>query len=152
MQNYPSFSRHLIRNIQDNYDDEVRMFLVSCLRKIDYLKGIKDEILTHIAISMVANQCDRGNYIHSSTDPQSRQYDQQMIIIFKGNLVITHSFDGGPEMVIEYISKGTIMNAHNFLAARPTAYDTKCLTSVTYYYLSIPQLIDISRAYKVLGA
>ena len=111
MQNYPSFSRHLIRNIQDNYDDEIRMFLVSCLRKIDYLKNIKDEILTHLAISMVANQCDRGNYIHSSTDPQSKQYDQQMIIIFKGNLAITHSFDGGPEMVIEYISKGTIMNA-----------------------------------------
>lgn len=38
-----------------------------------------------------------------------------MIIIMDGKLAITGSIDGGPEMVIEYVSKGTIINAHNFL-------------------------------------
>ena len=146
MSNYPSFSRFLIKNIHNNYDDEVKIFLISCLRKIDYLQNCKDDVLAHIAISMVANQCDRGNFLHSTT-PQSRQYDQMLIIIFRGNLAITTSFDGGPEMIIEYISKGAIINAHNFLANRSTVYNTKCLTSVTYYYLTLRQLEDISRAY-----
>lgn len=44
---------------------------------------------------MIANDCDRGNHLE--------QHDQEMIIIFKGNLVITTSFDGGPQMVVEYI-------------------------------------------------
>ena len=37
-----------------NYDDELRVFLVSCLRKIDYLEKISEEILVHIAMHMVA--------------------------------------------------------------------------------------------------
>ena len=53
-------------------------------------------------------------------------------------------------MVIEYISKGTIINAHNFLAERPAITKLKCLTSVTYYYLSLKQLEDVTRAYKAL--
>lgn len=45
----------------NNYDDEIRIFLVSCLRKISYLKNTREDILTHIAINMVADTADRGS-------------------------------------------------------------------------------------------
>jgi len=52
----------------NNYDDEIRIFLVSCLKKINYLKDCKEDILTHIAISMVASNADRGSYLHKADD------------------------------------------------------------------------------------
>lgn len=53
-------------------------------------------------------------------------------------------------MNIEYITKGTILNSHNFLSQRPTAVTVKCLTAVTYYYLPFDILLDISRIYPAL--
>ena len=85
---------------------------------------------------MVANQADRGSYLHKTKEP-TKEYDQQLIIVYQGRLAITAEFDGGPEMVIEYVSKGTIINAHNFLSERPSLTNTKCLTSVSYYYLTV---------------
>ena len=37
------------------YHDELRLFLVACFKEIDYLEGISEEILTHLAINMIAN-------------------------------------------------------------------------------------------------
>ena len=53
-------------------------------------------------------------------------------------------------MVIDYVSKGTIINAHNSLSERLSTTNTKCLTSVSYYYLSVTALENICRAYKTL--
>lgn len=38
------------------YDDDLRIFLVSCLKKIEYLNhpDIKEEVLAHIAMHMIA--------------------------------------------------------------------------------------------------
>jgi len=48
------------------------------------------------------------------------------------------------DCVIDYISKGTVLNAHNYLAQREHSFDYKCLTSVTYYYLTRQKLKEIS--------
>ena len=41
-----------------------------------------------------------------------------MIIIYEGELCITTEVDSGQEFVIEYLGKGTVINAHNFLSKR----------------------------------
>ena len=105
--------------------------------------------MTHIAISMVASNADRGSYLHTAND-QKVESTQKMSIIYEGKLAITAEFDGGPETVIEYVSKGTIINAHNFLSERVSVTSTKCLTSVSYYFLETQQLEEISQAYKNL--
>ena len=46
--------QYLIKNLMKNYHDELRIFLVACLKEIDYLKEINEEILTHLAINMIA--------------------------------------------------------------------------------------------------
>ena len=54
LKNY--FNNHLMRT----YDDELKIFLVTSLKQIDYLKDIKEEILTNLAMHMVANSADKG--------------------------------------------------------------------------------------------
>lgn len=99
---------------------------------------------------MIANQEDRGGMMHDANTPSGRDKRETMIIIYEGKLAITARIDSGEEIVIDYIGKGTVLNAHNFLARRPETTSTKCLTSVTYYYLPVYKLTAISQAYPIL--
>ena len=58
--------------------------------------------------------------------------------------------DSGQEFVVEYIGKGTVINAHNFLSNRTCMNNVKCLSAVTYYYLPVTKLRDLSVNYPVL--
>lgn len=53
-------------------------------------------------------------------------------------------------MIFDYVKKGSILNAHNFLAQREPIADVKCMSSVTYYYLTRQKLKDISENYPKL--
>ena len=75
-----------------------------------------------------------------------------MIIIYEGTLAITAEMDAGNEYVLDYIKKGTILNSHNFLSGRPPQASIKCLTAVTFYYLPLYKLEDISANYPALRA
>ena len=75
-----------------------------------------------------------------------------MIIIYDGQLCITTEVDhNGQEFVVEYIGKGTVINAHNFLSNRVQMNNIRCLTAVSYYYLPVNKLRDISFSYPVLS-
>jgi len=41
-------------NIMKEYNDELRLFLVNCLKKIDYLSEIGEDILTHLSMHMIS--------------------------------------------------------------------------------------------------
>ena len=98
--------------MMNKYDDEIRLFLMSCLKKVSYLKDISDAILTHLALNMVAQDTDKGTLLNDATSIMTSEFSQQMIIIYRGKLSITAMFDGGDhELPIEYIKKGTILNA-----------------------------------------
>ena len=99
---------------------------------------------------MVAQQEDRGAMLYDSNTPSAREKKETMIIIYEGTLAITTRIDSGEDVVLDYVKKGTVMNAHNFLAARPETTSTKCLTSVTYYYLPVYKITAISEAYPDL--
>ena len=53
---YSWFKQYMMKNILRNYDDELRIFLVSCLRQIDYLSDSKIETaaIEHIALHLKA--------------------------------------------------------------------------------------------------
>lgn len=53
---YSWFKQYMMKNILRNYDDELRIFLVSCLRQIDYLSDSKIETaaIEHIAMHLIA--------------------------------------------------------------------------------------------------
>lgn len=143
---------YFIKNIMKSYDDELKIFLFTVLKKIDYLQaeGITEEALVHIAMHMVAQQADKDQLLYQANNPFTNRIVDQMIIIYDGQLAIQNELDGHTEMNIEYVGKGTILNSHNFLSQRPTAVTVKCLTSVTYYYLPFDILLEISKIYPAL--
>ena len=55
--------KFLVQNLMRNYHDELRLFLVACLKEIDYLKDTSEEILTHLAINMIVNQADKDTLL-----------------------------------------------------------------------------------------
>lgn len=60
MANHPIYKSYLVKKVMKTYDDELRIFLVTCLRKIDYLKDIDDEILTHLALQTIVERGDKN--------------------------------------------------------------------------------------------
>ena len=65
---YPSFKTQLIKNMYINYDDELRIFLVSILREVSYLKNINGETLMHLAMSMIAQNSDKDSFLYNAND------------------------------------------------------------------------------------
>jgi CRP-like cAMP-binding protein len=133
--NHASYKQYLIKNIMKSYDDELRIFLVSCLREIDYLANVPEEVLVHMSMTMVAMQADKDSFLYNANDSFGRSMADSLTIIFEGKLVYSVTIDAGTELFIEFIEKGTVLDAHTFLAQQSSSVSVKCLTAVTYYYL-----------------
>ena len=52
--NHSILKSFLVKNILANYDDELRIFLTSCLKEISYLNQLSEEIIVHISMNMIA--------------------------------------------------------------------------------------------------
>ena len=50
--NHQVYRSFLVKRIMRIYDDELRIFLSGCLKQVDYLKNVSDEIIAHIALNM----------------------------------------------------------------------------------------------------
>ena len=148
--NHGFFKKYLIMNIMKSYHDELRVFLVTCLKEIDYLKDTKEDVLTHLAINMIAQQANKDSLLFNAEDSFKSSESTAITIIYSGKLAITAQIDANTEMIIDYISKGAIISAHNCLSYRQTTVTVKCLTSVTYYYLPIEVLQKVSHVYPNL--
>ena len=148
--NHGFFKKYLIMNIMKSYHDELRVFLVTCLKEIDYFKDTKEDVLTHLAINMIAQQADKDSLLFNAEDSFKSSESTAITIIYSGKLAITAQIDANTEMIIDYISKGAIISAHNCLSYRQTTVTVKCLTSVTYYYLPIELLQKVSQIYPNL--
>ena len=55
-----------------NYDDELRIFLANCLKKVDYLSDLDDVILTHLAMYMVADSCDKDGVMFKAKEKEKK--------------------------------------------------------------------------------
>ena len=148
--NHGFFKKYLIMNIMKSYHDELRVFLVTCLKEIDYFKDTKEDVLTHLAINMIAQQANKDSLLFNAEDSFKSSESTAITIIYSGKLAITAQIDANTEMIIDYISKGAIISAHNCLSYRQTTVTVKCLTSVTYYYLPIEVLQKVSHVYPNL--
>lgn len=67
-----------------------------------------------------------------------------MVIIYAGRLMMYTVVDDNTEFPVAYMEKGSVINAHNSLIGAPSEVSVRCLTSVSYYYLSYKQLMKLS--------
>ena len=146
--NHGIFKSYLTMNIMKEYDDELRLFLVSCLRKIDYLQNVGLDILTHLSMHMIAQTADKDTDLYTASSDFKPTEAGEIAIIFNGRLAITTQIEKEADnAVIEYIAKGAILNAHNSLTKREHFATVKCLTAVTYYYLPVEIISQLCQAY-----
>jgi len=119
MQAYPDFKDLLTQNIDYRYADELRCFLVRALRQIDYLTNLDDAILVQIAMSMVVDVTDKNQVLidlqNSADDDSKKMEPDEMYLIYHGTFEIYTNLDEGTHLPIEYLSKGAVLNSHNFL-------------------------------------
>jgi CRP-like cAMP-binding protein len=59
---YPFFKEELIKRTI-RYDDDLKIFLESALKTIDYLNGVPDDTITKIIFSMTFASFDKGSKI-----------------------------------------------------------------------------------------
>lgn len=101
---------------------------------------------------MVAYNADKDSLLYNARDLAQDSKTTSMIIIYEGKIVLSQFVDKNVEIAIDYVDRGCIMNAHNFLASRATNMSVKCLTAVTYYYLPYDTLLLLSTIYPDLRA
>ena len=66
----PSFKQHLKRDIVKLYDDDLKLFLVTVLRTIDYLQDEDEEILVNLAYVCSAEiKCEGAMLFDMDEDP-----------------------------------------------------------------------------------
>lgn len=150
MNAHPVVKQYLIKNILNSYDDELRIFLVTCLKEIDYLAKQPEETLVHLSMTMVAMQNDKDSYLYNADDCFNKRGTDKMIIVYAGKLVYQVRIDDKTEINLDNLEKGSILDAHNFLVGRPAQASVKCLSAVTYYYLTYETMKELSQIYPEL--
>ncbi len=53
MTEFPLFTHYMRNDIIKNYDDDLKLFLMAALRRIDYLADVSDDILVQLAYNCI---------------------------------------------------------------------------------------------------
>ena len=125
--NYPFFKESIMDNIT-RYDDQLKIFLMTALRDIDYLADIDEETIQAIALSMKFDWLEPGIVIYEPGDIQ-----MCMSIIQTGQVELTTVMDSDEKIVLERLSRGAILGAYTFLVEDQN-YVTATCTMASYIY------------------
>lgn len=68
-----------------------------------------------------------------------------MVIIFDGTVELYTHMDTGTEFSIEYLSKGSIINANTFIISRNMPISARFSINTTYYTLSAEKFVEIAK-------
>ena len=61
LRDYKFFKDHLLNDVIKIYDDDLKLFLVASLRKIDYLSRVSEDILVQLAYSCSGEIREKGS-------------------------------------------------------------------------------------------
>lgn len=64
---------------------------------------------------MEVSRCDKDQVMYKEKTNFEHQAVNEIKIVFSGSMMLQFSVDGKTECVVEYIGKGTIIDAHKFL-------------------------------------
>ena len=65
LRDFPDFKRHLLNDIVNIYDDDLKLFLTATLRKIDYLADVEEEIIVQLAYMCCPEIKEKGSLLYS---------------------------------------------------------------------------------------
>ena len=144
---YPLFKQHMEHDIVNIYDDDIKLFLVSTLRKIDYLQRVSNEVIVNLAYLCCADIKEKGYVLHDMDQPELEQVNDELIIIFDGSIELYLMMDAGTDLVIETLPAGSIINSHNMLSRRKHSVNARFASKSTFYYLKYSKLVEVALRY-----
>lgn len=65
MREFPDFKSHMKHDIVNVYDDDLKLFLLETLCKVDYLANVSKEILVNLAYVCNAEIKEKGSMLYS---------------------------------------------------------------------------------------
>ena len=125
--NYPFFKESVMENIT-RYDDQLKIFLMTALRDIEYLADCEEETIQAIALSMKFDWLEPGIVVYGPGETQ-----MCMSIIQTGQIELTTIMDNDEKIVLERLGRGAILGAYTFLVEDQN-YVTATCTTATYIY------------------
>ena len=126
------------------YDDDLKIFLMESLKRIDYLSKLKDSILIEITYNMQPMLKEKGSILYKADEDEDEMVTDELVIIFDGSIEIYTVMDAGSEFSLEILPTGSIMNPNNFLTSRKHTVNYRCLANCLLYHLKLDQLEDIA--------
>jgi len=93
--NYPKLKKVLMMQML-HYDDGVRLFLNTALRRIDYLKDAKEETISNLAYAMKNEWVEANSIVFEPGDKS-----EVLFLIHNGAVDIITTMDNGTEFTIE---------------------------------------------------
>ena len=145
---FPDFKSHMKHDIVNVYDDDIKLFLLETLSKVDYLSKVKKEILVNIAYVCNAETKEKGSILYNMDEEVDEQIKDEMIIIFDGQIELYMIMDIGTELMIEILPAGSILNPHNMLAQRKHSINARFSTNTTFFYLKYAKLVEVARKHQ----
>ena len=142
---HPELETYLKERILRTYDDDLKVFLMEAFNHIDYLHDLPNEILLHIAFSMEARKMEKDEIVFLEEDNY-----ENMLIILDGCLELYTHMDSGTEFPIEYLSSGSVINAHQFMIDRKALVSVRCAKATTFYTLSAEKFFEIADTHPQL--
>ena len=145
LRDYKFFKDHLLNDVIKIYDDDLKLFLVASLRKIDYLSRVSEDILVQLAYSCSGEIREKGSKLFDMDEEYEEQVTDELIIVFEGQIELYLMMDAGTEFSLEKLPAGSILNAHNMLAKRKHSTNARFTMNTTFYYLKYNKLVDVAR-------
>ena len=128
---HPEFTSYLKDRILRSYDDDLKVFLMEAFHHIDYLRGMPNDILVHLAFCMEAVRLEQDTHLFYNDENY-----KNFAIVFDGLLEVYTDMDKGTEFPIEHLASGSIINAHQFLVDRKSVVSVRCAKATTVYTMS----------------
>ena len=147
LRDFPDFKMHLMNDVVKIYDDDLKLFLVATLRKIDYLSLVPEEILVQLAYNCKAEIKEKGHILYNMEEDPDQQITDEIIIVFDGSIELYMMMDAGTEFSLEILPTGSILNAHNMLAKRKHSVNSRFAMNTTFYYLKYQKLVEVFKKY-----
>ena len=152
LRDYPDFKNHLKTDIVKTYDDDLKIFLVESLKKVDFLADANDEILVNLAYLCNAEIREKGSVLFNMDEDVHDQIRDELIIIFDGQIELYLTMDAGTDFSLEILNTGSILNPHNMLAKRKHSTNARFVMNTTFYYLKYSKLVEVAKKYPSFAA
>mmetsp|Transcript_22438 Transcript_22438/g.27635 ORF Transcript_22438/g.27635 Transcript_22438/m.27635 type:complete len:471 (+) Transcript_22438:1479-2891(+) len=148
---YPIFKNHLKNDVVRVYDDDLKLFLMHALRRVDYLANVKDEIIVQLAYMCVGDIREKGSVLHDMDEEPENQLNDELVIIFDGACELYLVMDAGTEFRLELLTAGSVINSHNMLVQRKHSVNVRFTQNTMFYYLKYSKLVQVARNYPAFA-